>query len=74
MFKIDGRLFATTNTCPHQGGPLGDGMLSGCQVTCPLHGWVFDVKSGQCQNFETVTIETFPVVANENGEVFLVIE
>ena len=32
--------------CPHQGGPLGKGSLSGCVVTCPWHGWQFDVSTG----------------------------
>jgi sulfite reductase beta subunit-like hemoprotein/nitrite reductase/ring-hydroxylating ferredoxin subunit len=41
-------LFAMDNTCPHSGGPLGEGLVQGNTVTCPLHGWQFDCKSGKC--------------------------
>ncbi len=34
------------NQCPHKGGPLCDGIVSGTAVVCPLHGWRFDLDSG----------------------------
>ena len=46
LFNEDGQFYALDNTCPHQGGPLGDGYLEGGIVTCPWHGWQYDVKSG----------------------------
>lgn len=49
LFNVDGKLYALDGVCPHQGGPLGQGALSGCTVTCPWHGWQFDVTSGQNQ-------------------------
>ena len=49
LFNVDGQFFALDGVCPHQGGPLGEGELVGCVVTCPWHGWQFDVKSGQHQ-------------------------
>lgn len=67
----DGRIFAVYNVggefrvmdgiCPHAGGPLGKGALNDGVVTCPWHGWQFDVSNGQhCLN-ETLCQETFPV-------------
>jgi nitrite reductase (NADH) small subunit len=41
-----GELFATQATCPHRGGPLADGLLGGCTLICPLHGWKFDLANG----------------------------
>ena len=41
-------LFALENTCAHEGGSLGEGSVEGTTVTCPLHGWKFDCKTGQC--------------------------
>jgi len=41
--------YALDGICPHQGGPLGKGRLTDCLVTCPWHGWQFDVRSGQSQ-------------------------
>ncbi len=49
VFNIDGELFALDGICPHQGGPLGKGKLVGCIVTCPWHGWQFDVRTGRHQ-------------------------
>jgi len=49
LFNVDGQFFALDGVCPHQGGPLGEGELVGCVVTCPWHGWQFDVTSGQHQ-------------------------
>ena len=47
LFNADGTFYALDGVCPHQGGPLGKGALTGCVVTCPWHGWQFDVTTGQ---------------------------
>ena len=46
LFNVDGDFFAVDNSCPHRGGPLGEGYLQGRVVTCPWHGWQFDVTTG----------------------------
>ena len=49
--NIDGHWLAIDGVCPHQGGPLGKGQLTGSIVTCPWHGWQFDLRTGQhCLN------------------------
>jgi nitrite reductase/ring-hydroxylating ferredoxin subunit len=45
--NVDGRLHALDGLCPHQGGPLGRGTLHGTTLTCPWHGWQFDVTTGR---------------------------
>jgi nitrite reductase/ring-hydroxylating ferredoxin subunit len=47
IFNIDGVISAIDGICPHQGGPLADGEVRGTVVTCPWHGWQFDLRSGQ---------------------------
>ncbi len=47
LFQIDGEFYAIDNTCPHAGGPLGDGELDGNVVTCPWHGAEFDCTTGE---------------------------
>ncbi|MCI0658018.1 MAG: Rieske 2Fe-2S domain-containing protein [Acidobacteria bacterium] len=47
LFNVDGDFFAVDNSCPHRGGPLGEGYLQGRVVTCPWHGWQFDVTTGE---------------------------
>jgi 3-phenylpropionate/trans-cinnamate dioxygenase ferredoxin component len=46
LFNIDGTYYAIDDGCTHRGGPLSEGPLSGGEVTCPWHGAVFDVKTG----------------------------
>ncbi|MGH7091157.1 MAG: nitrite reductase (NAD(P)H) small subunit [Stellaceae bacterium] len=43
------RVFALLDRCPHRGGPLSDGIVQGCAVACPLHGWVIDLASGKAE-------------------------
>lgn len=50
LFKINGKIFALDNACPHMGGPLGEGEVEMCFVTCPWHGYQFDVTTGECRN------------------------
>ena len=47
LFNIGGSFHAIDNTCTHVGGPLSEGELEGAQVTCPWHGGVFDVTTGE---------------------------
>ena len=46
LFNVEGSLHAIDDTCTHRGGPLSEGMLVGNEVTCPWHGAVFDVTTG----------------------------
>ena len=47
LFNVDGDFHAIDNTCTHVGGPLCEGEIEGAEVTCPWHGAVFDVTTGQ---------------------------
>ena len=61
LFNVDGAVHALSNTCPHRGGPLGEGDLDGKLVTCPWHSWEFDVTSGQCVNNPSATVPCYAV-------------
>lgn len=56
----EAEVFAASNTCPHKGGPLSEGIVHGQKVTCPLHNWVFDLNTGEAQG-EDARIEVYPV-------------
>lgn len=61
LSNVDGTFFAMDNTCLHRGGPLGQGPLEGGVVTCPWHGWQYNVADGsRCSNPE-VKARTYPV-------------
>lgn len=67
----DGAIYALDNACPHMGGPLGEGEMEGCVVTCPWHGWQFDIRDGSCQNMPGD--DAIPLrISVENDEIFLV--
>jgi hypothetical protein len=54
LANVEGGFHALDGLCPHQGGPLGTGRLCGTILTCPWHGWQFDVVTGQHQISATV--------------------
>lgn len=47
LFNVEGTVCALDNTCLHRGGPLGEGELDGDVVTCPWHGWQYNVRTGE---------------------------
>jgi nitrite reductase/ring-hydroxylating ferredoxin subunit len=48
VFKIDDRIYALSNVCPHQHSPLiYDGFLEDGCVVCPAHGWMFNLETGK---------------------------
>ena len=47
LFNVNGDYYAIDDTCSHRGGPLSEGDLAGNKVTCPWHGAVFDVTTGE---------------------------
>jgi nitrite reductase (NADH) small subunit len=45
--NLNGQFFALDNTCVHQGGPLGEGVVEKGKIVCPWHGWAYDLKTGE---------------------------
>lgn len=58
--NVAGKLFAINNTCLHQGGPLGEGDLEGNIVTCPWHGWQFNVTNGKEVQNPSAAVACYP--------------
>jgi nitrite reductase (NADH) small subunit len=59
--NVAGTLYAIHNTCLHRGGPLGQGELEDNVVTCPWHGWQYDVTSGKVTANPDVGVQTYPI-------------
>ena len=70
LFNVDGTYCAIDNTCLHRGGPLGEGELEGKVVTCPWHGWRYDVTTGANVNNPAVKVACFTVKV-EGSSVFV---
>jgi nitrite reductase/ring-hydroxylating ferredoxin subunit len=67
LFNVGGTFHAIDNTCPHEGGPLGEGELTGEVVCCPWHGAEFNVKTGEvlCPPADEA-VRRFPVKVQGN--------
>src|SRR5215510_4769632 len=60
VYNVDGEFYATENFCPHKGARLSEGILCGHIIECGLHGWQFDVRTGECLTV-TDRIKTYPL-------------
>jgi len=63
LFHQGGKLRAVQNICPHAGLPLADGELRGRVLTCPFHGYSYDIATGRNVDFphEEPPVRTYPV-------------
>ncbi len=61
LFNVDGTFHAIDNTCLHRGGPLGDGVCADGIVTCPWHGWQYDMATGECMGMPGESVDTYEV-------------
>jgi nitrite reductase (NADH) small subunit len=66
----NGGVFAVRDRCAHKGGPLSQGIVHGDAVTCPLHNWVFSLRTGEAQGTDKGCVKTVPVRI-ENGRVLI---
>jgi len=70
LFKIESQICAVSNMCPHQKfQKLHEGMFESGIVTCPMHGWAYDVRTGVSTNANG-RLKTFPVEVKGN-KIFL---
>lgn len=65
-----GEVYAVQAECPHRGGPLADGLLGGTTLICPLHGWKFELTTGQAL-FGDCGLKTFPVSVDSSQQIIL---
>ena len=66
----EAEVFATSDRCPHKGGPLSEGIVHDRKVTCPLHNWVFSLETGAALGVDEGRIATYPARV-EAGRVLL---
>ncbi len=70
LFNCDGTFYAIDDTCPHQGGPLGEGEVEGTVVTCPWHEWRYDIRTGV--NLEDASCKVSAYAVKVEGDAILV--
>ena len=75
LFRFDRTLYAILNKCPHQGGPLASGDVIDIEdahsqvVSCPYHGWKFNLKTGACDRDDDIVQPVYPVKVIRGGEI-----
>jgi NAD(P)H-dependent nitrite reductase small subunit len=67
VFNLGGSFHAIDNTCLHRGGPLAEGELDGPVVTCPWHGWQYDVTTGRCVTDDSQAVGRYEVKVEGGG-------
>jgi nitrite reductase/ring-hydroxylating ferredoxin subunit len=72
VFNVGGRFHAIDNVCAHQQGPLAEGDVEGCIVTCPWHGWTYDVTTGRSPDDAAARVERFETRV-EQGEILVAV-
>jgi nitrite reductase/ring-hydroxylating ferredoxin subunit len=68
LAHCDGGFYATQGHCLHLEGPLGEGRLEDCVLTCPWHGWQYDVRTGENEFDLAIKLRTYEVRL-QDGEV-----
>ena len=67
LAKFQGKYYALDNRCPHQGGPLGEGLIENGYVRCPWHGYEYAPQDGSPPGGYDDRVETYPVDLRADG-------
>ena len=65
VFRVEGGIYATSDACRHEDGPVGEGDLDGKIVTCPYHDWKYDVTTGDCITEPSRPLPCFAVTEHD---------
>lgn len=71
LYRLEDGLFATHDVCTHAYALLSDGYVEGGVIECPLHGALFEIRSGRCLAVGASDLATYPVRVEANGDVMV---
>lgn len=71
LFHVDGAFYALDDVCTHDGGPLAEGEMDGCQIICPRHGARFDITTGAALTMPATKATTSHEVKIEGDEILV---
>lgn len=67
VFRVKDQYYAIANNCLHRGGPLGEGEVRNYEVTCPWHGWKYNLLDGAFSLIPTLKVKTYTVGHGPEG-------
>ncbi len=70
VIRINGELYGIEADCKHMKASMARGKIEGHTITCPAHGWQYDIRTGACLNELWVQLKTYPVVVKD-GQVYV---
>jgi nitrite reductase (NADH) small subunit len=62
VFAVGGELYVTDGACPHNGGPLAEGLVRDGVLTCPWHWYRYELATGRCRTAAEYELRRYPVV------------
>ncbi len=71
VYKLDGAIYVTDDTCTHGDASLADGELDGCSVVCPYHMGAFDIKTGEPTAAPCTEVLKIYTVIVRDGSVYI---
>ena len=71
VFNVDNQFYCIDDVCSHDGGPLSDGELIGCEIECPRHGAKFDITTGKALTMPATEDTVCHDVKLDDGSVFV---
>jgi nitrite reductase/ring-hydroxylating ferredoxin subunit len=70
VIRVDGVFYGLEADCKHMRASIANGKIVGHTITCPAHGWQYDIRTGACLNEPWAQLKTFPVVV-EDGRIYI---
>lgn len=61
LVNLKGQIYAVENECPHQGAPMNGAVVKDTYISCPRHGYRFELKDGSCKEHPELRLKTWPV-------------
>ncbi len=74
VFHCDDGYYAIDDVCTHDGGPLADGHMIGCEIRCPRHGARFDIRTGRALSMPAIEPVATHVVEVRGDDIYVKIE
>jgi len=72
VYNVDGKFYGISTYCPHAAANLSRGPLNGTVITCPGHGYRFDIMTGKCLTDPEMALSQFDIEVGEDGDLYAV--